>query len=433
MAQEIELKFIVNHDAVNALRDHLNTLGGEHHAPSPLLNIYYETEDKWLRGHDMGLRIRGEKGRYEMTMKIAGRVTGGLHQRPEYNVPLNEPTLDLTQFPPEVWPNGELPADLISRVQPLFSTDFEREKWLLTVDGSQIEIALDLGEVKAGELAEPICELELELLSGDTRAVLKLANQLVNQAGLRQGSLSKAARGYHLAQGNPPREIKPTAVLKAPAKASVEHGLEAALELALAQWQYHEELWIRGNKAAKADVLSAMGLVRHALMLFGGIVPRKASAHLRDLLTQSEATIASAVSAETAVYTTQTAMAKLALTEWLVTKAWQPFLDAKAQAKMTDSFKRFADIHLSRTAAELKSVFGHPLGDQYRDQLPRLRRDIDTVLLLAGYYDAAVVQAWLENWQGLYHAIANGQHIEIEHFRNEANNQEPFWLHSGKR
>ncbi|MBN6044586.1 inorganic triphosphatase [Citrobacter sp. ku-bf4] len=433
MAQEIELKFIVNHDAVNALRDHLNTLGGEHHAPSPLLNVYYETGDKWLRGHDMGLRIRGENGRYEMTMKIAGRVTGGLHQRPEYNVSLNEPTLDLTQFPSEVWPNGELPADLISRVQPLFSTDFEREKWLLTVDGSQIEIALDLGEVKAGELAEPICELELELLSGDTRAVLKLANQLVNQAGLRQGSLSKAARGYHLAQGNPPREIKPTAVLKAPAKASVEHGLEAALELALAQWQYHEELWVRGNKAAKADVLSAMGLVRHTLMLFGGIVPRKASAHLRDLLSQSEATIASAVSAETAVYTIQTAMAKLALTEWLVTKAWQPFLDAKAQAKMADSFKRFADIHLSRTAAELKSVFGQPLGDRYRDQLPRLRRDIDTVLLLAGYYDATVVQAWLENWQGLLHAIATGQHIEIEHFRNEANNQEPFWLHSGKR
>ena len=34
-----------------------NTLG-EHHAPSQLLNIYYETPDAWLRGHDMGLRIR---------------------------------------------------------------------------------------------------------------------------------------------------------------------------------------------------------------------------------------------------------------------------------------------------------------------------------------------------------------------------------------
>lgn len=59
MAQEIELKFIVNHSAVEALRDHLNTLGGEHHDPVRLLNIYYERR-MWLRGHDMGLRIRGE-------------------------------------------------------------------------------------------------------------------------------------------------------------------------------------------------------------------------------------------------------------------------------------------------------------------------------------------------------------------------------------
>ena len=107
--------------------------------------------------------------------------------------------------------------------------------------------------------------------------------------------------------------------------------------------------------------------------------------------------------------------------------------DAKAQGKISDSFKRFADIHLSRHAAELKSVFCQPLGDRYRDQLPRLTRDIDSILLLAGYYDPVVAQAWLENWQGLHHAIATGQRIEIEHFRNEANNQEPFWLHSGKR
>ncbi len=60
-------------------------------------------------------------------------------------------------------------------------------------------------------------------------------------------------------------------------------------------------------------------------MLFGGIVPRKASTHLRDLLTQCEATIASAVSAVTAVYSTETAMAKLALTEWLVSKAGSRF------------------------------------------------------------------------------------------------------------
>ena len=97
-------------DSVDALRQHLQTLSGEHHEPVQLLNIYYETPDNWLRRHDMGLRIRGANGRYEMTMKIAGRVVGGLHQRPEYNIDINQPELELERFPAEVWPNGELPS-----------------------------------------------------------------------------------------------------------------------------------------------------------------------------------------------------------------------------------------------------------------------------------------------------------------------------------
>jgi len=97
------------------------------------------------------------------------------------------------------------------------------------------------------------------------------------------------------------------------------------------------------------------------------------------------------------------------------------------------NFKRFADIHLSRHAAELKTTFAYPLGDQYGDQLIRLSRNIDSMLLLSGAYDGPKAQAWLENWQGLKHAIETRQHIEIEHFRNEAISQEPFWLHSGKR
>ncbi|HDC4352529.1 TPA: inorganic triphosphatase [Enterobacter cloacae] len=433
MAQEIELKFIVEKDSVDALRQHLQTLSGEHHEPVQLLNIYYETPDNWLRRHDMGLRIRGANGRYEMTMKIAGRVVGGLHQRPEYNIDINQPELELERFPAEVWPNGELPSTLAAEVQPLFSTDFWREKWLVTEGKSRIEIALDLGEVKAGEYQEPICELELELLEGETNDVLKLARKLVSQSGLRQGSLSKAARGYHLAAGNAPRALKETPVLRVAPKTSVEQGMEAALELALSQWQYHEELWVRNVKNAKAHVLAAIGLVRHTLMLFGGIVPRKASAHLRDLLTQTETLMLSDVSAQTAIYSPQTAAAKLALTEFLVTRGWRTFLDAKAQTKIAENFKRFADIHLSRHAAELKTTFAYPLGDQYGDQLIRLTRNIDCMLLLSGAYDDVKTQAWLENWQGLKHAIETRQHIEIEHFRNEAISQEPFWLHSGKR
>ena len=360
-------------------------------------------------------------------------MVGGLHQRPEYNIALDKPELDLARFPQEVWPDGVLPEDLQMQAQPLFSTDFYREKWLVNAGESRIEIGLDLGEIKAGTLAEPICELELELLSGDPADILKLARQLVTLSGLRQGSLSKAARGYHLAQGNAERHRRPTPILKVQAKATTEQAFTAALELGLSQWQYHEELWVRGDNRAKADVQSAITLIRHTLMLFGGIVPRKASARLRDLLTQAEATLTSDVSAATAAWSAEAATAKLLLTEWLVSQGWRTFLDDKARAKFADSFKRFDDAHLSGCAAELKSTFAHPLGDSYRDQLPRLAREIDSVLLLAGYYDTVQANAWLENWQGLLHAIETRQRIEIEHFRNEAICQQPFWLHSGQR
>lgn len=136
MVQEIELKFIVNYSVVEALRDYFNTLGGEYYDFVQLLNIYYETSDNWLRGYDMGLRIRGENGRYEMIMKVVGRVIGGLYQRSEYNVALSESTFDLAQLSTEVWSNGELFVDFVFRVQSLFSIDFYREKWLVAVDGS---------------------------------------------------------------------------------------------------------------------------------------------------------------------------------------------------------------------------------------------------------------------------------------------------------
>lgn len=42
-----------------------------------------------------------------------------------------------------------------------------------------------------------------------------------------------------------------TPILRVVPKASVEQGMEAALELALSQWQYHEELWARNVKNAK--------------------------------------------------------------------------------------------------------------------------------------------------------------------------------------
>lgn len=433
MAQEIELKFIVQQKAVEALRSYLHTLSERYQTPRQLLNIYYETADNLLRRCDMGLRIRGDHGCYEMTMKVAGRVIGGLHQRPEYNVALNGPRVDLARFTSEMWPEGLDPTTLADAVSPLFSTDFYREKWVVTCGESKIEIALDLGDVNAGEQREPICELEMELLSGNTVDLLNVARNLLDKQGIRLGSLSKAARGYHLAQGNVPRPVTPLTVLKTAPKATVEQALDASLELAMAHWQYHEELWVGGNDEAKAEVANAVALVRHTLMLFSGLIPRKASTHLRDLLTRYDTALNQNLSASCLAFNPESSATKLALTDWLIFRRWQDYIDEKVRAKLAGSFKRFADTHLSCHVSGLKTAFAHPLGHQHQDQLPSLAREIDALRLLAGVYPETLSQPWLEKWEALRHAIANYLRVEIEQCRQEAILQVPFWRHSGRR
>jgi len=432
MAQEIELKFIVCPQVIESLCEKLGALSQEQHEARQLVNIYYETPDNFLRRHNMGLRIRGNGHHYEMTMKTSGKVTGGLHQRPEYNVALSEPTLDLALLPAEIWPEGVDIAELQQQLNPLFSTNFNRKIWIVQQGTSRIELALDQGEVVADSLQESICELELELLEGEASSLLILAEQLVNEPGLRMGSLSKAARGYHLAQGAVERAIKPLSLLSLAPKATIEQGLEVSLAQSLESWLYHEELWLRGNLAAKQHILLAVGNIRHILALFGGIIPRKASSQLRDLLLTFEASLVEHDKGESVLFSAQASITKLTLTRWLFESQWRDFVDEKGRVKLDGSLKRFADGHLSRHAAELKEIFQRPLGDAYADKLTRLTRELDAARLLAGVYRTEQASAWLENWQGLYNAIVTRQVVEIEHYRNEAISQAPFWLHSGK-
>ncbi|MCI1679553.1 MAG: inorganic triphosphatase [Ewingella americana] len=430
MTVEIELKFIATAAAIAELPEQLAQFSSEHSAPQKLTNIYYETADNWMRSHDMGLRIRGFDDQYEMTIKTAGSVVGGLHQRPEYNVELKKPTLKLSAFPKEIWPEGCKVAALQKALLPLFSTNFMREKWVITYQQSEIELGLDQGEVVAGELSEPLAEIELELKSGNTADLLALAALIGQNGGLRQGGLSKAARGYHLAKGNPARESRPLPVFKAAPKATVEQAMEGILALALDQWQYHEELWVRGDKAVRLSVLQAVEAVRQTLVLFGGLIPRKASTELRALLTDLlPALEQKGADAQAVCYSPAYLKCKLALTSWLATQQWKPFIDEKAQKKLDGSFKRFADIMLGRTAADLKEAFGQPLDeDGFRDQLARLKRQIISFHMLAGAYSHEEYSPYINGWLELQQAIIQQQHAWEDSARQHAVMMDAFWL-----
>lgn len=430
MTVEIELKFIATPEVAEQLSVRLAPWPNVHTAAQKLTNIYYETSENTLRGYDMGLRVRGYGDRYEMTLKTAGKTIGGLHQRPEFNVELKGADLDIRLLPPEVWPKGCDVDALQAALSPVFSTHFAREKWVVTYRSSEIEVALDQGEVKAGELSEPLYEIELELKSGSREDLLAFAQEITAEGGLRLGSLSKAARGYHLAKGNPQREIVPLGILKVAPKASVEQGMTDAFTFALRHWQANEEVWLQGDRKAQKTVLEAVELLRQIFVLFGGLVPRKASTELRAGLTALEEQLATPrLDAQKVCFSPLYLNTQLALTCWIATAGWRSYVNEKTQTKLNASFKRFADIMLGRAGAELKEAFDHVHhGGEYQDKYTRLVRQLLSFHVLSGAYPDEDVTQYLSGWQTLQQAIIQKQEAYIESTRKHAMDQPVFWL-----
>ncbi|TBM09310.1 inorganic triphosphatase [Hafnia alvei] len=435
MNVEIELKFIATSEVAEQLSQRLAPWPNVHTAAQKLTNIYYETADNTLRSYDMGLRIRGYGDRYEMTLKTAGKNVGGLHQRPEFNVDLKAAELDIHLLPAEVWPEGCDLQALQAALSPVFSTHFNREKWVVTYRSSEIEVALDQGEVKAGELSEPLYEIELELKSGSREDLLSFAQELTAEGGLRLGSLSKAARGYHLAKGNPDREIVPLGILKVAPKANVEQGMTDAFTFALRHWQANEEVWLHGDRKAQKTVLEAIELLRQIFVLFGGLVPRKASTALRAGLTELEEQLATPrLDAKKVCFSPLYLNTQLALTRWIATAEWRSFVTDKTQTKLNGSFKRFADIMLGRTGAELKEAFEHVQhGGEYQDKYVRLVRQLLLFHVLSGAYPEEAVAEYLSGWHTLQQAIIQKQDAYIESTRKHAMDQPTFWLNGTQK
>ena len=200
MATEVELKYLTISDNVSEKVFSLlkeNELPYKH-SVKQLSNCYFDTPDLALRQYDMGLRIRSCGSYIEQTIKTAGIVVGGLHQRPEYNVELTTSFPELALFPKDIWPKSNDAKRLQEKLIPLFNTDFTREIWLVTINNSVIELAFDQGDISSQGRSLEICELELELVSGDKEELFTLAKHLFHALSLRPGTQSKAARGYRL-------------------------------------------------------------------------------------------------------------------------------------------------------------------------------------------------------------------------------------------
>ncbi|MGE4532067.1 MAG: CHAD domain-containing protein [Acidithiobacillus sp.] len=168
---------------------------------SPLLMhaFYYDSRDGALQRARLAYRVRREGDAWVATLKGEGQSAGGLHQRPEWNVPVSSQQPDLTVFTDPQAVQLLAPYRDAS-LQAILETRFERyESRVVHSDQSEVLIALDRGEILARGLRENILEIELELAQGTTAALLEMGETLCRALPLLPDDESKLFRGLRLA------------------------------------------------------------------------------------------------------------------------------------------------------------------------------------------------------------------------------------------
>jgi inorganic triphosphatase YgiF len=211
---ETELMFQVDASALEAVRAELSAWPGEAAATVRLQAAYVDTPGRALAGAGFAWRVRREGTRWVQTLK--GRGVGTL-DRLEHDVALNHRGARTPR--PEAVLHAGTPAgaalQLLLARDPdgglpsvVFATDIRRTRRLFTTpEGAVIEFALDEGLIRAGgEAADaglPVRELELELVSGPSTALLRVAEDWALRHRLWLDVRSKAQRGDQRARGEP--------------------------------------------------------------------------------------------------------------------------------------------------------------------------------------------------------------------------------------
>ncbi|MBD1576869.1 inorganic triphosphatase [Vibrio sp. S11_S32] len=450
METEIELKFFVSPDFSSILKSKIEGMKVLQHSCRTLMNLYFDTPDQWLRQYDIGMRIRRTDDVYVQTVKTSGRVVAGLHQRPEFNAEHNSNEPDLSLHPIDIWPEGRDWQDLQNELVQLFETNFEREQWLLSMpDGSQIEVAFDQGVVSVGEQQTPICEVELELKSGQTESLFTLARLLSDKGGMRLGNLSKAARGYRLAQDYQSDPVVNLTLVETQADETVEGCFIASLEHALSHWLYHEQIYAEQDSiAALEEINESISFIRQLFHVYGGIIPRRTSAILRqelkwlknellwlknyqylDELTEDKGYLLRKLDSQKYLVNELNSLQQalpdraemlgllqsarytavlLDLSRWILSRGWQPFLDDKAKQKMGKNVASFAKKQLNRSWQELVEVFPPERSfscQDYIDQQLCLSRNLYTGLAFASLFELELRTQFRLPWVDLMQGI----------------------------
>lgn len=208
---EIELKLLLAPADLRSLaaNPQVRSVTRTAHRSAVLQSVYFDTPGGDLRARGLALRLRRERGRWIQTLKGPGEAVAGMHARGEFEWRVPGEALDLELL-------GQTPyAKLFGKrrvreaLSPVFVTEFRRRVLDLAFpDGTEAELCLDAGEIRAGRRSAEISEAEIEIVKGDTGVLIDFAIALSETVPFRLGHESKAERAWRLALGQEPSPRK---------------------------------------------------------------------------------------------------------------------------------------------------------------------------------------------------------------------------------
>ena len=213
MSHETELKLSYTPEALARLKQsaEVRRLARGSARAQRLRTIYFDTTDGQLAAQQISVRVRQVGQRHVLCVKAPGGSLAGLAFRREWETDIADDVPDLAAFPPGTVDTVLNTAWLGPRLAPVFETDFNRiEREVPLSDGGMVRLAMDEGEIRAGDASMAICEVELELAEGGPAALFELAKLLHQAEPAAIGMRTKAARGMELARGLSP---KPTSAV----------------------------------------------------------------------------------------------------------------------------------------------------------------------------------------------------------------------------
>lgn len=229
--REVELKLVLEPAILSRIRkagalSRLPTVSGSGRSTvHNLTSLYWDTENHALARAGMALRVRRDGGRVVQALKAAdsrGRSGGLVANRAEDEAmrPAGDAfaTPDLSLVADEQLRARATAAIGDDELIPIFESAISRVARVLnTSQGGSFEAALDLGEVRLPPSEDgvpgprtPICEIELEHISGPVENLFGVARALADKYPIKVGTVSKVQRGFALAtrSGKPDHQLK---------------------------------------------------------------------------------------------------------------------------------------------------------------------------------------------------------------------------------